>query len=111
MRPKDTKARSRPMNSYLLLNKRRGMKGVSPREANPRQAQKPRRAVRPKKIAVARASGADAGAAAVDAVVSRNAKNEAASGGKIGRESRGRSCSTCPKRIDRCGPRRGGASA
>src|SRR5262249_61867448 len=68
------------MNSYLLLNKRREMKGASPPQANPRQAQKPRRAVRRKKIAVARASGADTGAAAGDAVVSRNAKNEAASG-------------------------------
>src|SRR5262249_11006514 len=68
------------MNSYLLLNKRREMKGESAAQANPRQAQKPRRAVRRKKIAVARASGADAGAAAGDAVVSRNAKNEAASG-------------------------------
>src|SRR5215472_9223720 len=68
------------MNSSLLLNKRRGMKSVSAPQANPRPAQKPRRAVRPKKIAVARGSGADAGAAAVDAVVSRNATNEAASG-------------------------------
>src|SRR5262249_8005317 len=68
------------MNSSLLLNQRRGMKGASPPQANPRQAQKPRRAVRPKKIAVARANGADAGADAVDAVDSRNVKNEAARG-------------------------------
>ena len=79
--PKDIKARSKPMKSYLLLNKREGMKVANLPQANLRQAQKPRRAVRPKKkIAVAHASGADAGDAAVDAVASRSAKNEAASG-------------------------------
>src|SRR5215813_4457810 len=67
------------MRSYLLRNKRRGKRGWRPPQANPRQARTLREAVQPKKIAAARASGADGGAGAGDAVASRNAKSEAAS--------------------------------